>query len=115
MQLTDWLLIEVALLLIGLTKISFVKNWFFLLAMYSQSPLQLCLEILFLQTHATSYVSVKEKRKKPDRKPYHLPYGLRNPHRNLKTETSQDYAQKPNKIVHSMNTASGYRHDFPHF
>jgi hypothetical protein len=25
-QLTDWLLVEVALLLIGLTKISFVKN-----------------------------------------------------------------------------------------
>jgi hypothetical protein len=30
MQLTDWLLDEVALLLIliGLTQISFVKNWF---------------------------------------------------------------------------------------
>jgi hypothetical protein len=28
MQLPDWLLVEVALLLIGLTKISFVKNWF---------------------------------------------------------------------------------------
>jgi hypothetical protein len=28
MQLTDWLLVEVALLLIGLTQISFVKNWF---------------------------------------------------------------------------------------
>jgi hypothetical protein len=27
MQLSDWLLVEVALLLIGLTKISFVKNW----------------------------------------------------------------------------------------
>jgi hypothetical protein len=28
MQLADWLLVEVGLLLIGLTKISFVKNWF---------------------------------------------------------------------------------------
>jgi hypothetical protein len=28
MQLAGWLLVEVALLLIGLTKISFVKNWF---------------------------------------------------------------------------------------
>jgi hypothetical protein len=28
MQLTDWLLVEVALLLVGLSKISFVKNWF---------------------------------------------------------------------------------------
>jgi hypothetical protein len=27
MQLADWLLVEVALLLIGLTHISFVKNW----------------------------------------------------------------------------------------
>jgi hypothetical protein len=28
MQLTDWLLVEVALLLIGMTQISFGKNWF---------------------------------------------------------------------------------------
>jgi hypothetical protein len=28
MQLADWLLVEVALLLIGLTSISLVKNWF---------------------------------------------------------------------------------------
>jgi hypothetical protein len=27
-QLTNWLLVEVALLLIGLTKISFYKIWF---------------------------------------------------------------------------------------
>ncbi len=40
-------------------------------------------------------VSVKEKGGKPDRKPYPLPYGLRNPYINLKTENSQDYAQKP--------------------
>ncbi len=46
----------------------------------------------FLQTHATSYsffstllYSVKEKGGKPDRKPQPLPYGLRNPYRNLKS------------------------------
>jgi hypothetical protein len=33
---------------------------------------------------------VKEKRGKPDRKPYAL--GLRNPYRNLMSENSQDYA-----------------------
>jgi hypothetical protein len=27
-ELTDWLLVEVALMLIGLAQISFVKNWF---------------------------------------------------------------------------------------
>jgi hypothetical protein len=30
-------------------------------------------------------VSVKEKGGKPDRKPNPLPYGLRNPYRNLKS------------------------------
>jgi hypothetical protein len=55
----------------------------------------------FLQTHATSYsfynysYTVKEKGGKPDGKPYPLLYGLRNPYRNLKSENSQDYAQKP--------------------
>jgi hypothetical protein len=39
-------------------------------------------------------VSVKEKGGKPDRKPYLLPYGLGNPYRNLKSETSHGYAQK---------------------
>jgi hypothetical protein len=59
-------------------------------------------KFLFLQTHATSYsFSVhlrrrkEEKGGKTDRKPYLLPYGLRNPNRNLKSENSQDYAQKP--------------------
>ncbi len=38
--------------------------------------------------------TVKEKKGKPDRKTYPLPYGLRNPYRNLNSENSQDYAQK---------------------
>jgi hypothetical protein len=39
--------------------------------------------------------TVKEKGGKPNIKPYLLPYGLRNPYRNLKSENSQDNAQKP--------------------
>ncbi len=39
--------------------------------------------------------TVKEKGGKPDRKPHPLPYGLRNLYRNLKSQNSQDYAQKP--------------------
>jgi hypothetical protein len=38
--------------------------------------------------------TVKEKGGKSDRKPYPLSYGLRNSYRNLKSENSQDYAQK---------------------
>ncbi len=41
--------------------------------------------------------NVKEKAGKSDRKPNPIPYGLRNPHRNLKFENSQDYAQKPHQ------------------
>jgi hypothetical protein len=88
---------------------------------YSQSPLQLCPEIyifqahatsfIFLQTHATSYVylqyTVKEKGGKPDRKPYALPYGLKNPYRNLKPENCQNYGQKPQRNCTLMNSASG--------
>jgi hypothetical protein len=77
---------------------------------YSQSPLQLCLDIstsyIFLQTHGTSYYfyikllyTVKEKGGKPVRKPYPLLYVFRNPYRNLKPENSQDYGhgQKPQR------------------
>jgi hypothetical protein len=39
-----------------------------------------------------------EKVGKPDTKLYPLPYGLRNPYRNLKSENSQDYGQKLNGI-----------------
>jgi hypothetical protein len=64
------------------------------------------LRFLFHQTHAITLTvqllyTAKEKGGKPDRKPYLLPYGLRNPYRNLKSENSQDYAQKPHEIVRS--------------
>jgi hypothetical protein len=54
---------------------------------YSQSAL-LCFRFLFVQTLATSYSFCKGERRIPDRKPYPFPYGLRNPHRNLKSENS---------------------------
>jgi hypothetical protein len=39
--------------------------------------------------------TAKEKEGKSDRKPYALPYSLRNSYRNLKSENSHDYVQKP--------------------
>jgi hypothetical protein len=55
--------------------------------------------------------TVKEKGVKPVKKPYPLPYGygLRNPYRNLKSENSPDYAQKPQRNCTFMNSASGQR------
>jgi hypothetical protein len=68
-----------------------------------------------LQTHATSYsfygtllYTVKEKGGKPDRKQHPLPYGFRNPYGNLKSENSQDYAEKPERNFMFMNSASGH-------
>ncbi len=52
--------------------------------------------------------TVKEKRGKPYRKPYPLPYCLRNPYRNLKSENSQDHAQKPQRNCMFMNSASAF-------
>ncbi len=82
---------------------------------YSQSPLQLCLEIYISPATSYSFYSsvtvlytVKEKGGKPDRKPCPLPYGLRNPYRNLKSENFQDYAQKPQQNCRLMNSASDY-------
>jgi hypothetical protein len=78
------------------------------------NTLQLCLEISIslnsrnlLQFLQFSYLyTVKEKGGKPDRKQYPLPHGLRNPYRNLKSENSQDYAQKPQQNCALMNSAS---------
>jgi hypothetical protein len=50
--------------------------------------------------------TVKEKGAKPDIKPYHLPYGSRSPYRNLKSDNSQEYAQKPQRNCTFMNLAS---------
>jgi hypothetical protein len=51
--------------------------------------------------------TVKEKWGKPDRKLYPLLYGLWNPYKSLKSENSQDYAQKPQRNCTFMDSASG--------
>jgi hypothetical protein len=62
------------------------------------------------QPHIVSTVqllyTVKEKGGKPDRKPHPLRYGLGNPYKNIKTENSQDYAQKPQQNCMFMNSTS---------
>jgi hypothetical protein len=50
--------------------------------------------------------TVKEKGGKPVRKPYLLPYGLRNPYRNLKSDNAQDYTQKPQRNCTFVDSAS---------
>ncbi len=68
---------------------------------YSQSLVQLCLEIS-ISANSRNLLqflqyTVKEKGGKPDRKPYPLSFGIRNPHINIKSENSQDYTQKPQR------------------
>ncbi len=62
-----------------------------------------------MQPHTIFYSSVtvhfKGERRK-SWKPYSLPYGLRNSYRNLKSENTQDYAQKPKRNWMFMNSAS---------
>jgi hypothetical protein len=63
----------------------------FLLAIHSHLY-SFALRFLFLQTHATSHsfycIRCKGERRKPGRKPYPLPSGLKNPYRNLKSVLS---------------------------
>jgi hypothetical protein len=79
----------------------------FLLAIHSHHY-SFALRFLFLQTPATSYSFYSSAGGKPDRKPYPLPFGLRNPYKNLKSENSQDYAQKPQQNCAFMNSAPGF-------
>jgi hypothetical protein len=76
------------------------------------TALQLCLEI-YISSNSCNILQflqfkycVKEKEEKPDRKPYPLPYGLRNLYRNLKSENSQVFAQKLRRKFSFMNSAS---------
>jgi hypothetical protein len=76
---------------------------------YSESPLrlQLCIEISISSNYSfysALVYTVKEKGGKPDRKPHPLPYVLRNPYRNLKSENSQDNAEKPQRNCTFMNS-----------
>ncbi len=76
---------------------------------YSQSPLQLCIEISISSNSCNLLqflqFNVKEKRGnlKENQAP---PYGLRTPYRNLKSENSQDYTQKPQRKCNFMSLAS---------
>jgi len=70
------------------------------------------LRFLFRKSLATSYsfyssllYTVKEKGGKHDRKPYSLPYGLRNPYRNPMPEKPYEYAQKPQQNCTFVNSA----------
>jgi hypothetical protein len=49
--------------------------------------------------------TVKEKEGNLTENPHPLPYGLRNPYRNLKSENSQGYAKKPQRNCTFMNSA----------
>ncbi len=53
------------------------------------------LRFLFLQTHATSYSFCKREGGKPDRKPYPLSYGLRNPTETSSLRTLKIMPRKP--------------------
>jgi hypothetical protein len=54
-------------------------------------------DLFFVKLTQPLTVSVKEKGGKPDRKPHPLPYGLRNPYINLKSEnSSQDMPRNLN-------------------
>jgi hypothetical protein len=67
----------------------------FLLAIHSHLY-SFALRFLFLQTHAPLTVStIQYILKTKGGKPYPLSYGLKNSCRNLKSENSQGYAQKP--------------------
>jgi hypothetical protein len=78
---------------------------------YSESPLQICIEISissnsrnllqFLQ--CVLMYTVKEKGGKTNIKPHPLPYGLRNAYRNLKSESSQNYDKKPQRKCTFIN------------
>ncbi len=77
---------------------------------YSQSHLKLYLwDYCFFkltQPPSVSTVHYKGERRKPDRNPYLLPFGLRNSYRNIKSQNSQDYTQKPQRNCTFMNSAS---------
>jgi hypothetical protein len=51
---------------------------------------------------------VEEKGEKPDRKPYPLPYGLRNPYRKLKSENSPGCPETSMKFCTFINSANDF-------
>jgi hypothetical protein len=63
------------------------------------------LRFIFLQSLTVSKVHLmytdNDKGGKPDRKPYTLPYDLRNPYLNLKSETLKIMPRNLNEVVRS--------------
>jgi hypothetical protein len=82
----------VLLLLFTVTSTALLRDFYFF--KLTQSLTVCTVQLLYNVT--------REKGGKPDRKPYPLPHGLRN----LKSENSQDYAQKSQQNCMFMNTAS---------
>jgi hypothetical protein len=76
----------------------------FLLAIQSRLY-SFALRFLFLQSLTVSKVhllyTVNDKGGNPDRKPYTLPYDLRNPYTNLKSETLKIMPRNLNEVVRS--------------
>jgi hypothetical protein len=73
----------------------------FILAFHSHLY-SFALRFLFLtQPFTVSTVHCKEERRKTCRKPYPLPYGVRNPYRNLKLRTPKIMPRNLNEIVRS--------------
>ncbi len=81
------------------------KSYEFSSLLFTVTSTALPWDLYFFKLTQPRTVSVKEKGGKPDRKLYPLPYGLRC--RNLKSENSQDYGQKPHLNCTFMNSASG--------
>ncbi len=84
---------------------------------YSESPLQLYFEVLFLQTHATSYsfyssltVYCKEERRKNWEKTIPPSHWFK---KSIESESSQDYAQKPQRNCMFTNSASVFLSSLP--
>ncbi len=98
-----------------------IQTKVFLLAIQSHLY-SFALRFLFHQPHATSYSFYRADTlhytvmMKKGGKSDHTPFcGLRNPFRNLKSENSQDYAQKPKNNCTFMNPVSGQkRHKVRH-
>jgi hypothetical protein len=74
-------------------------------AVYMYKLHNIILQRIFCTGTVALYV-IQEKRENPHGKPYPLPFGLRNSYRNLKSENSQDYAQKPQRNCIFMTSVS---------
>jgi hypothetical protein len=98
-------------LLCGLRPNSWTKSWQksteFSSLLFTVISTALPWDLYFFKLLQPLTVSVKKKGGKTYRKPYPLPYGLRNPYTNIKSENSQDYAEKLQLNWLLVNPVSG--------